>query len=166
MLAYFGYRAGHTYIWEAVADRGVRGAVEGALDETSRALIARHAFDPAEQQAHIADLFRRYSNRALGDTIARVARDPIRKLRPDGRLIGSGRLALEYDIMPMRTIDGIVAALLYDHPDDAQALVLQALIAEQGIRAALRQLCKLDENEWLAREIETRYHRATKGATS
>ena len=166
MLAYFGYRAGHTYIWEAVADRRVRGAVEGALDETSRALVARHAFDPAEQQEHVADLFRRYSNRALGDTIARVARDPIRKLRPDGRLIGSARLALEYDIMPMRTIDGIVAALLYDHPDDAQAVVLQALIAEQGIRTALRQLCELDENEWLAREIETRYHRATKGTTS
>ncbi len=165
MLAYLGYRAGHTTIWEATADRRVRDVVEGALDETSRALVARHGFDPAEQQAHVADLFQRYANRALGDTIARVARDPIRKLGPDGRLIGSARLALEYEITPTRTIEGIVAALLYDNPDDAQAVVLQALIAEHGVRAALWQVCELDENDWLAGEIETRYRDATKGAT-
>ncbi len=163
MVAYLGYRRRYTYIWEATGDRVVRGVVAAALDETSRALIKRHAFDPAEQQRHVEDLFSRYENRALGDTIARVARHPIRKLRPEGRLIGSARLALEYEITPRRIVDGIVAALLYDHPDDEQAIVLQALIGEQGVRAALQQLCELDENEWLTGEIETRYLRAMKG---
>ena len=166
MLAYLGYQRGHTYIWEAIDDQAVRHAVEAALDETSRALIERHGFDPAEQQEHVEDLFRRYANRALGDTIARVARDPIRKLHRDERLIGSARLALEHGITPTAIVDGIVAALRYDHPDDAQAHQLQALIREQGVGAVLRECCGLDENEWLTREIETRFLRATKGAPS
>ena len=166
ILAYLGYRRGHTYVWEAVGDPDVRSIVAEALDETSRALVKRHGFDPAEQRQHVEDLLGRFGNRPLGDTVARVAQDSIRKLRPDGRLIGSARLALEYDITPTRIIDGIVAALMYDHPDDAQALELQAFIGRQGVHAALQEFCGLDEKEWLTQEIETRFRRAMKGITS
>jgi mannitol-1-phosphate 5-dehydrogenase len=166
MLAYLGYRAGHTLIWEAVEDRTVRRTVERALDETSRALVQRHGFDADEQRRHVEDLFARYANRGLGDTIARVARDPIRKLRADGRLIGSARLALEYGVKPDGIVDGIVAALRYDNPDDAQAVELQSLIGTKGIRAALRQCSGLGDDDRLTRDVETRYLRTTKGAAT
>jgi mannitol-1-phosphate 5-dehydrogenase len=166
MVAYLGYQRGHTYIWEATEDADVHRTVAAALDETSQALIKRHAFDPADQQRHVEDLFHRYRNRALGDTVARVARQPIRKLGPDGRLIGSARLALEYDITPNRIVDGIVAALRYDDPDDEQAVELQTLIAERGVAAALQRYCGLDAGDWLARETESRYRHTTKGDAS
>jgi len=123
----------------------------------------RHGFDPAEQQKHVDDLFGRYRNRGLGDTVARVARQPIRKLGRDGRLIGSALLALEYDIAPTRIIDGIVAALRYDEPTDQEAAKLQTMIAQRGIGAVVGEVCGLDQNEWLAGEIATRYRDATKG---
>jgi mannitol-1-phosphate 5-dehydrogenase len=166
MVAYFGYHRGHTYIWEATEDPDVRRRVAAALDETSRALIARHGFDPAEQERHVEDLFARYRNRALGDTLQRVARQPLRKLSPDGRLIGSARLALEYGIRPAHIVDGIVAALRYDDPDDEQARELQSALAERGVCATLERYCKLAADEWLTREIETRYLRAMRGTTS
>jgi mannitol-1-phosphate 5-dehydrogenase len=166
MLAYLGYQAGHTFIWQAAADGPVRRTVEGALDETSRALVQRHGFDPVEQRRHVEDLFGRYANRALGDTVARVARDPMRKLRPDGRLIGSAYLALEYGISPDHIVQGVVAALRYDNPDDAQAVELQSLIRAKGIRAVLRQCCGLGDNDRLMGDIESRYLRATKGAAT
>ena len=150
MTAYLGHLHGHEYIWQATGDAGVRRAVEEALDETSRALIARHGFDPAEQQAHVDDLFRRYRNRALGDTVQRVARQPIRKLHADGRLIGSARLVLECGMSPVRVVDGIVAALRYDDPGDAEAVELQETIRAEGVGAALTKFCGLDEDEWLA----------------
>jgi len=163
MVAYLGHLRGHTYIWQAAEDADVRATVDAALDETSRALIVRHGFDPAEQQKHVDDLFGRYRNSGLGDTVGRVARQPIRKLGRDGRLVGSALLALEYDIAPTRIIDGIVAALRYDEPTDEEAAQLQAMLAERGVGAVLVEVCGLDDSEWLAREIATRYRDATKG---
>ena len=163
MVAYLGHLRGHTYIWQATEDADVRATVEGALDETSHALVIRHGVDPAEQREHVEDLFGRYRNRGLGDTVARVARQPIRKLGRDGRLVGSALLALEYDITPTRIIDGIVAALRYDELTDEDAAKLQTMIAERGIEAVLGKVCGLDESDWLAREIATCYRVATKG---
>ncbi|MBN1919021.1 MAG: mannitol-1-phosphate 5-dehydrogenase [Verrucomicrobia bacterium] len=166
MVAYFGYARGHTYIWQATEDRDVYKRVAAGLDETSRALIARHGFDASEQRRHVEDLFGRYRNRALGDTVQRVARQPLRKLSPEGRLVGAARLALEYGIAPVRVVDGIVAALRYDDPDDEQARELQSRLAEEGVRAVLEHTCKLGPDEWLTGEIETRYLRAMEGTTS
>ncbi len=153
--AYLGCRAGHRFIWEAMEDPAVTDTVRAAMDETGRALVARYGFDPADQRAHEADLRDRYRNRALGDQVTRVAADPLRKLGPDDRLIGSARLCLEEGVDPAAVLCAVRAALEYDHPDDASAVRLQEMLAERGRTAVLHEVCGLEAGDpLLARLVE------------
>ena len=147
VCAYLGYRAGHEFIWQAVADRAVLAEVQAAMDETGRALIARFGFAPPEQQAYERDLVERYRNRALGDQVRRVAADPLRKLGPQDRLTGSARLCLEEGVAPTHVVRGIEAALSYDHPDDPGAMKLQEMLRTGGRERVLRDVCGLSPQE-------------------
>ncbi len=157
LCAYFGYHKGYTYIYQSIRDSEIRQKTLGGLRESGRALIEKHRFDPGEHKAHLEDLVRRFSNVALGDTVARVARDPIRKLGRHDRFIGSALLALEYGIRPMFLLEGIIAALRYDHPDDEKAIELQSLLADEGIAHVLETICDLDPAEALFDLISQKY---------
>ena len=153
LCAYPGYQRGHTLIADALADPEVRAIVAGGLAETAQALIAKHGFEPAEHQAHVDDLLRRFANRALGDTVARVGRDPIRKLGRHDRLVGAAQLCLDNGGEPYHTIGGIRAALAYDNPDDPQAARLQEMLREEGIEAVLQRVCGLSPEDALYSRI-------------
>lgn len=157
LCAYFGYPRGYTYIYEAIRDREIRRKVLGGLSESGRALVAKHGFTPNEHKAHLDDLLRRFSNVALGDTVARVARDPLRKLGRNDRLIGSALLALEYGVKPVFLLEGIVAALRYDNPEDEKAVELQRLLADEGIAHVLETACELSPSEPLFDLISQKY---------
>jgi len=147
LCAYAGHRLGLALIAEAIAEPSVRELVAGGLDETGRALIAKHGFDPAEHAAHVDDLLRRFANRSLGDTVARVARDPIRKLGRHDRLIGAAQLCLDNGIEPQHIIEGIRAALAYDDVGDPEAMRLQAMLRARGLDVVLREVCGLRPHE-------------------
>jgi mannitol-1-phosphate 5-dehydrogenase len=159
LCAYFGYHKGYTYIYEAIRDRQIRRKTLTGLSESGRALISKHHFDPKEHKAHLDDLLRRFSNVALGDTVARVAHDPIRKLGRNDRLIGSALLALEYRVQPAHLLEGIVAALRYDNPDDEKALELQRLLRDEGIAHVLETICGLSPSDPLFDLISQKYKR-------
>lgn len=154
LCAYAGHQKGLTYIAEAITETSVRSLVLGGLAETGQALIAKHGFDPAEHQAHVDDLLRRFANRSLGDTIARVGRDPIRKLGRHDRLVGAALLCLDKGIQPRRIIEGIRAALAYDRCDDPEAQRLQEMLRSRGLHAVLSEVCGLRPDEELWRLIE------------
>jgi len=160
LSAYFGYHKGYTYIYEAIGDSEIRRKVLGGLSESGRALIKKHHFNPKEHHAHLDDLLRRFSNVALGDTVARVARDPVRKLGRNDRLIGSALLALEYRIKPLFLLEGIVAALRYDNPEDEKALELQRLLSDEGIAHVLESICGLSPSDPLHTIISEKYRLA------
>ncbi len=157
LCAYFGYERGYTYIWEAVNDADLRERVLRGLWESGEALCRKHGFTREEHQAHIDDLLRRFANRALGDTVARVGRDPIRKLGPNDRLVGSAKLALEYGAQPDVLADGIVSALRYDNPDDEKAVELQRMLREDGLDSVLRDVCGLKPTDALYQLVQSRY---------
>jgi mannitol-1-phosphate 5-dehydrogenase len=153
VCAYLGYHAGHEFIWQAMDDPQVERVVRGAMEETGRALCLRFNFDPAEEAAYEEDLRQRYRNRALGDQVRRVAADPLRKLGPQDRLIGSARLCLEEGIEPTNVLRGIRAALAYDDPADPTAVTLQDMLGTNGLRGVLRDICGLVETEPLYRRL-------------
>jgi len=150
IAAYLGYERNYEYVWQSMGDPGVRRIVEKALAETGEALIKRHGFTPEEHQAHIDDLLNRFSNKALGDTVARVGRDPIRKLGRDDRLIGSGNLALEYGITPTNVCLGTAAALAFDDFEDPAAVELQLLIHNKGLDQVFDTICGISPDSPLA----------------
>ncbi|MDD2414232.1 MAG: mannitol dehydrogenase [Eubacteriaceae bacterium] len=91
MTAYLGQLMGKEYIYEAIGNMTIRNFVENAMAESALAIGKKYG-EPYEKLApHIQDLLYRFSNRALGDTVTRVSRDPVRKLQPEDRLVGAAR---------------------------------------------------------------------------
>ena len=124
------------------------------MDESGQALIKKHGFSSIDYERHVKDLVDRFSNVALGDTVARVAKDPMRKLRHDDRLIGGAKLALAYGIEPSNFLKGIRAALAYDNPEDKEAQELQVFLKKKGLDWVLREICGLDHEGELFRMIK------------
>jgi mannitol-1-phosphate 5-dehydrogenase len=153
VTGYLGYLRGHEYIWQAVTDPKVRVEVDAALSETCAGLVAKHGLDAADLKAHGDDLLRRYQNKGLGDQVARIAKDPVRKLGPNDRLIGSGLMCLEQDIEPEHVAFASAAAMRYDHPEDGAAQSVQEIFRARGAVGVLTEVCKLEADAPLTRLI-------------
>ena len=160
--AYIGHVKGYDFIWEAISDSAIRAEVEGALAESKAALVARHGLDPDELQAYIDDLIRRFQNKALGDQVVRVAKDPLRKLGPQDRLIGAANLCLEYGIAPVHLAFAVAAAIEYDQPGDPTAQELQRLRQQHGFSFILTQVCQVPEDSPLEDYITEGSNRLTR----
>ncbi len=160
--AYLGHVKGYDFIWEAISDSAIRTEVEGALAESKAALVARHGLDPEELQAHIDDLIRRFQNKALGDQVVRVAKDPLRKLGPQDRLIGAANLCIEYGIAPVHLAFAVAAAIEYDQPGDPTAQELQRLRQQHGFSFILTQVCQVPEDSPLEDYITEGSNRLTR----
>ena len=154
ICAYLGYQKGYKFIWEALEDKEIYSVVTGALRETGEALIKKHGFDSQKHYEHIEDLLSRFANKALGDTVCRVGRDPIRKLGPNDRLIGSAKLVSKYDIEPVNICKGITAALKYDYSEDPSACQLADSIKQKGIDFVFKNICKIDPQDKIARLVK------------
>ncbi len=161
--AYLGWLKGYEYVWQSMRDPQVRRITEAALAETGEALIKRHKFTPEKHQAHIDDLLERFGNVALGDQVTRVGRDPLRKLGPEDRMIGGGKLCLEYGITPKYVCVGTAAALMFDNPDDPAAVKVQEMIREGGIDRVFTEICGIDPASEHARMIREQYARLKGG---
>lgn len=161
--AYLGHLRGHTHIWEAIGDPAVCDAVTAATVESCEALARKHGLDRDELAAHAADLRERYGNRALGDQVARVAADPLRKLGPDDRLIGAARCALDQGVTPEAIAFAAAAAIRYDHPDDPGAATLQARRRADGLSGVLNHLCRVDPGATLGQLIAAGDERLQRG---
>ena len=77
----------------------------------------------------------------------RVARQPLRKLGPNERLIGLLR-KLERHGLPIRPVcRTIAAALRYAQPGDPESEKLQEMIRMGGAESVLQTVCELDPDE-------------------
>jgi mannitol-1-phosphate/altronate dehydrogenase len=141
----YGHNAIHSLLGFIGAIKGAKSMTELAddevvmqigrdafLNESGAALVKKYAhlgdelFTEAGYRDFANDLLERMTNPYLGDTIARVTRDIVRKLEIDGRIFGTMQLAMEYGIEPKNMALGAVAgiALLlnkaqeYNLPDD------------------------------------------------
>ena len=153
-LGYLGWAAGYRYGYEALRDARIAPLLRAVLTESSEALIRRHGFAPEEQAAYVADLLARFANESLGDTCIRLARDPVRKLASDDRLIGAARLCETQGVTPRALAWAIAAALRYDETNDPSAPELQRMLREQGREITLRKVCGIVPTEPLAALIE------------
>lgn len=143
VTAYLGYLRGHRYIWEAIADAKVREVVDEAMNDTAQAIAMEHKRSEADLVAHWEDLRTRFANRLLNDTVERVARDPIRKLGYNDRLIGAARFCWRNGIESKALCLAAASAMLYDHADDSEAQRLQTIREKQGAGRVLTEISGL-----------------------
>jgi mannitol-1-phosphate 5-dehydrogenase len=141
--AYLGWLEGCSLISDAVRVESIERTARKAMTESSRALSAEFGVPAETLAAHVDDLLFRFHNRRLGDTVARVGRDPMRKLSPGDRLVGAARLCLKHGIQPVGICEGLRAALRFDDPEDPAAVSMQAEIQGKGVEAFLRDHCGL-----------------------
>lgn len=159
LLAYLGYLAGYRYLHEATSNPTIHVCLKELLDIAGQTLVRNYAADPSAMACHLDDLIRwRFPNRELADTVARVAREPLRKLGQNERLVGLLRAAGKLGLPTEPIARVIAAALHYRSPDDPQSLELQEMIAHDGPGNVLEQICGLGQTEQEYRECMEFYH--------
>jgi hypothetical protein len=151
IAAYLGHMAGCTYLHEALAKPAIKRVINGVIDELLCALKIVTPYDHHFIESYAIKEVRRFSNSLLFDPVSRVAREPIRKLHPSGRLTGALRLLISNGVNPTYLMVGIAAALCYSEKSDRDYLQLSEL-QEFGISAFLKYHLGIDE-----RSIESEF---------
>lgn len=163
MLAYLAHARGLTYVWEAVELPELRYLVHTAMTESAAALAAVHHVSIGPLFEHVNDLLYRFGNRALGDTSARVGRDPERKMQVDDRLLGAYRLCRTAGVVPLHVS---LAVALGAHQLESESgwtterteqHLDQHLFEQAGSDPRLRQLL-WDQRDLVSRKADVAAH--------
>ena len=149
MIAYSGYLKGYQLLSEAANDIEIVELARRAYEESSAALCQRYGFDPDEQRQFAESAIAKYQSKEIVDPIERNARDPLRKLSRNDRLVGPACLAIDNGVLPIALSRGIAAALLYDHPNDPSSVSLQNQLRGKGLQVVLDQVCGIEGNSTL-----------------
>ena len=153
VCAYLGFHKGYTYIWQSILDQEIRNKVERALEETASALSLNYNVEMRELNEHAEDLVRRYGNKLLADTVARVGADPKRKLGKNDRLIGAARFCLDNSINPSTIIDVLPLVFSFDVENDPSSKEVSSYYKEHGLAESIKKYCQLNETEPLFGKI-------------
>lgn len=163
VLAYLGYLRGHVYGYEALADERIQPLLEQAWGESRAGIVAACGASPRWLEDHATDLRRRFANRALGDTIIRLARDPLRKLAAEDRLVGAARLAERAGTMPQALAWAIAAGYCFASSEDPISQRLQQQISAEGLPATVQAVSGIAPDEALGRAVLASYTRLKAG---
>lgn len=148
VLAYMGARRGCRRLVDALDLPEAAAALRRLLDAGAAALHAAYGLPRAELDAHLHSLLAyRYPNRALADTVARVGRQPLRKLGPSERLVGLLRLLEKHGIDGDPVHRTIAAALYYHDADDDESVRMQETIRAHGPGGVLASVCEIGPDE-------------------
>lgn len=140
ITAYTGVIAGHKTIDEAIANPKIYELVHAAMQQSGDGLIQEFGFDKEAHYKYIDKIIGRFRNPYLQDDVARVGREPLRKLSATDRLVSPLNTALKYGLPVDKLVLGIGAALRYNNPDDPQSVELQQKIAEKDVTAAFAEV--------------------------
>jgi mannitol-1-phosphate 5-dehydrogenase len=158
IAAYLGHIAGQTYLHEAMKFLNVSNIVEGVIQEILLSLKYSGKYPSGFLQEYADKELARFHNTHLFDPISRVARQPLRKLRPapHGRLIGAIDLCLLAGVYPKHLLTGIAAALHYDNKldDDYQTL---SLIHDYGISSFLWHFLSISPDSLVSKLVSEAY---------
>ena len=127
IVAYLGWMKGFTYIHEAMADKDINKIVVGAIGEITDGVIASGFVEKEYANYYKEKELKRFSNKLLYDKIERVAREPLRKIARNNRLVLALRIALFNGVLPENTAKGLKAALYYNNTSDEEAVYFQKL---------------------------------------
>ncbi|KAJ7069257.1 mannitol-1-phosphate 5-dehydrogenase [Mycena amicta] len=160
ITAYLGFLKGLETIDASIADPDIAAVVRGALHgESGAALCKRHDFDAQKHGAYIEKIITRFTNAAVKDDVARVGRQPLRKLGQNDRLVGPARMCVEYGLGVRHLAMGIAAALHYEEEDDEQSKEMRKGIEDKGLEAYVAELTGFDKGSEPLKQIVEAYAR-------
>ena len=119
--------------------------------DTSRGI--EYGFDEQEIDEYFAGRLQCYKNAALADPLARLARSPMRKLGRHERIIGAAELCHGYGISLEAFAPVLYCAVNYFSFQDEESIRLAILKERKGVEAVLREVCGLDPESELFRQL-------------
>ena len=137
--AYLGFLKDYEYIYEAVNDYEISYCAYRVLMASALAISLENKVDIKVLLEHAENLLYRFQNTALGDTIARVGKDTIRKLSENDRLIGALKLCEKHNVSCDILCIGIASAMFFNPSDDERSVELNAFVKENGVRKTLEK---------------------------
>jgi mannitol-1-phosphate 5-dehydrogenase len=148
LLAYLGSWAGHRLLDEAARDANLSTVVRYCLLDARRAFVRVFPDLGADAAGPVASAIRRYRNAELADPIRRVARDPLRKLAPDGPLLGPAMLVRDVLGRESRALAlGVATVLLYRDDEDAEARELAGRLRRSSVEDVLAEISGLSPRD-------------------
>ena len=156
IVAYLGYLKGYKYIHEAMSDPDIEEIVVGAINEITDGVISSKYATKDFAESYRDKELSRFRNKLLYDTIERVAREPLRKLGKDNRLVLGMRITLCNEKLPEYTAIGAKAALAYDAHNDHEAEYMQSMKKSIGEAEILRKYCGIELFDPLSQYIINR----------
>lgn len=113
IAAYLGSIVGAEYIHQSMECPDIDRIVRGAMQEMLRVLKDQNEIAHDFLNWYAQKELSRFSCPLLFDPISRVAREPLRKLELNGRLLGAAQIGLASGFIPKNIMLGITAALLF-----------------------------------------------------
>ena len=158
ITAYFGYLKGYNTVDESIKDEVIQDLVKKAMIESGQGLIAKYNFDKEEHFKYIDKIIGRFKNPYLKDDVARVGREPLRKLNENDRLIKPLMTAKSFNLDIDNLLLGVGAALNYNNEEDSQSVELQSLISEKGVKESLAHVANLAQEQEILSKVEKYYN--------
>jgi mannitol-1-phosphate 5-dehydrogenase len=162
--AYLGNLKGYHYIHTAIRDPEIRTTVIEAMAEGQRGLAAEYGSEFAGNGEALEEIVKRFENPGLSDPIARVARDPLRKLAQGDRLAGAADFAERAGVRPDHLALAIAAALCFRDPSDPSTTDLRDKLQRvKGLHQVLRQVVGLNPASGLGKQVADVWDELSKG---
>ena len=135
------YLRDYEYIYQTVEDFDIKYVAFKALTQSALAISKENGVEMEMLLSHAENLLYRFQNKALGDTVARVGRDTIRKLGENDRLVGALKLAEKHGLNNEYICLGIAAGLVFDPEGDQSSIEVSTYAREFGAKATLEKYC-------------------------
>jgi mannitol-1-phosphate 5-dehydrogenase len=155
-VAYLGFLKGYRYVHAAVRDPEIRRAALAAMREGQQGLAALYGKGLAGGEPELQAILWRFENAALNDPVARVGRDPRRKLEPGERLVGAARLCEAAGVRVATLPLAAAAAVCFDgagRPAGAAART------PSSPPSALRELCMAQADSGFSQRVTAAWER-------
>lgn len=131
IIAWYSQLLGYSTIGQGMGDQRIEALVRNIMEEEIRpALLHKYPKYGQYMNTFIRNFIKRCRN-SFQDKCARVGRDCLRKLQNDERIMGTIRMAAEYDIategLEFGAACAILTCILNKNPLDAEAKTVRAL---------------------------------------
>ena len=151
IIAYIGWLYGYQDYAEAANDPRILELLDRNYAAINRAICKEFGYDESDQEEFARLSKKKFTNRAITDSISRNARDPLRKLGPEERIVGPLTLLKKHGEDTSVLAKTAAAALLYEDENDAEWTKIKKEMTPEQI---LRKYGKLEDEE-LLEEIGT-----------
>lgn len=155
-IAYVGRLRGLELLSDAANDPEIVKLVERVHAEINPAIAAEMGLALEEQETFSRKAIKKYQDKSVTDFTERHARDPIRKIGPNDRIVGTMRLVEKHGVAYDALAVTLAAALFYPvtNPEDPTAVQLQKMRTEQGIDVVLKEVCKISPEEKMGKTVK------------